>query len=80
MGFCVILKIFTHPPCFLAFSENEIKTVLVVCFGLSGSTSLSDLLIKKSVESVCTMLVPVTGRVSFLLHLELTLIAHAPLL
>lgn len=33
MGFCVlILEIFTHPPCFLAFSENEIKTVLVVLF------------------------------------------------
>lgn len=64
MGFCVfILKIFTHPPClFLAFSENEIKTVLVVCFGLSGSTSLPEIRKKKkSVKRVCTMLVQCQG-------------------
>lgn len=68
MGFCVfILKIFTHPPClFLAFSENEIKTVLVVCFGLSGSTSLPEIRKKekekkKSVKHVCTMLVQCQG-------------------
>lgn len=54
MGFCVfILKIFTHPPClFLAFSENEIKTVLVVCFGLSGSTSLPEIRKKKKKKKV----------------------------